>query len=276
MRTYLTSDLNLSVDPINGNDATALSQMPFPTTPFLNPQTAVDQALSQYDCPVKTKININLVANDNWPITSPITIAGPLTGGGQLWINGAMANPGPTEGTILTGVAANSHLFIVLDGGKLWLQNLGVITENAHCLIAGPQAELNFGGISFYGSPGGLSCYVTRQSYMEMITPCAIYGGGAGWLQSSHQGNFRCQIAGYVITFEADCQYTAPFAYSSSLADITFTGGNVINPNNFTVTGQRYAVDENAIIQILQSTGSTFFFPGDISGSEATGGQYIF
>lgn len=199
------------------------------------------------------------------------------------------------NGTYNSGLLAMSNpigsIFVTIEGDKSNPSNV-IIDTPGHCFEAIYGGKLIIEGFRLKSGAMGLcshisnsvilfndivfdNClyhiYVSRLSYIEAIGNYSIIGNATQHIQASHGGNFR--VSNKSINILKNIAFSQ-FVYGSSLGDITFTGpNNIISNNGFTVLGQRYKVDENAVIQVI-GYGQNFF-PGNISGVSQSGGLYF-
>ncbi len=94
--------------------------------------------------------------------------------------------------------------------------------------------------------------------------------GGSGHVAALFGGTVF--LVGSTATFSANATYSVGFAVGLALGLMipsfaTFTTGA------FTITGKRFSITENAVIE-TGGTNSATFFPGNAAGTTASGGQY--
>jgi hypothetical protein len=94
----------------------------------------------------------------------------------------------------------------------------------------------------------------------------AISGGGLGHVLAAS--------GGFVFTERLTVTLTGTPAFSAAYANALSLGGYIADIMTFSgsATGKRYNVALNAIINT--TTASATYFPGNASGTSATGGQY--
>lgn len=144
------------------------------------------------------------------------------------------------------------------------------LTGSSYALRAGRGSNLEFNNIDFAAcgdhifSEGGLiSCEGSPKAY-------TISGNATRHLIASGQG--RVGVQGSTVTIGSARAFTF-FAQASLLGlltanSMTFTGAGVAG-----TTGTRYDVSGNSVINTGGGGGS--YFPGNVAGSSATGGQYL-
>lgn len=206
-------------------------------------------------------------------------------------------------GTYAAGVQA---LFPLVGGGKLTYVNDGIVlvTSGVACFSAKYGAQIDVrpngthvfegratavgfiteaqwgGGIKVgagftygQGHVGAIHNYATRAgSNLEIESGCFIKGGGDNFCQASHGGNIR--LAGGTLTFQANVTFTGAFLYALSGADITATGGLLVDYATFTVTAIRFIVHA-AVIQWIFAYGGRDGPPGNSPGYEIEGGRFL-
>jgi hypothetical protein len=93
-------------------------------------------------------------------------------------------------------------------------------------------------------------------------------------ISGSQQGHYVCTNGGYLlfsgdtVTLTGTPAFSLAFAYAAELgiistATMTYSGSG---------TGKRYSASLNAVIQTFG--GGASYFPGNVAGTTATGGQY--
>jgi hypothetical protein len=157
--------------------------------------------------------------------------------------------------------AQHGASIFVRGGFKLKGRAFGLTAIHGGKILAG--AGLNFGEC-------GVHVYATRFGYVELAGDYAIFGGATNHLQASHSGNSRVQ--GCTASFGAACRFD-DFAFCLAQADLCYTNGAAINLNAQSVTGRRFNVVENGVIQ--WSGGGPNSFPGSVAGVESSGGRYV-
>src|SRR5690606_18078836 len=153
-------------------------------------------------------------------------------------------------------------------GSKLSLSNL-TLAGTVNCIVAQNGGAVTCGANIVIGgnSSAGHLRTVGQGSAITMSSSYSITAAGARHFQASPGGYIN--MFGITITLTGTLNFSAAFAAADrgaliSTGSCTFTGG--------TVTGKRYDVATNAVI--YTGGGGASFFPGDSSGSTATGGQY--
>jgi hypothetical protein len=185
-------------------------------------------------------------------------------GGGTLNIVGAgsasttitsSASLAPFECDVaqLTLITLSSMTIVDPDG-------FGAINSNGAGTI-NVEADVVFGASAFahisLGAPGGFvninSAYSVTAAAPNHL---AVYAAGCRLVVRA-----GCTLSGTQV-YDVFCLITAPGEIKRTAG--TYTGG--------TITGTRYAASLNGVINT--SGGGANFFPGDVAGTTATGGQY--
>jgi hypothetical protein len=181
--------------------------------------------------------------------------------GGPVVINGNSGTPGNVivdpSGAVCFGVTCAT---------KLTVQNLemrggtGFSATSPGAQIAG-GAGLRFGAATSFHTLAGSGGYVelTANYTISGAAVCHYYGVSGGLIQA----------ASLTVTNSGTNAFSTAFAMAEETAVLrtflsTYTGG--------TITGKRYGVTTNAVIQTFG--GGANYFPGNSVGTTATGGQY--
>jgi hypothetical protein len=228
------------------------------------------------------------------------TVTGALDFGGQTVTisngNGASYTTGPNLNSSWVG---GGSLVIDLGGGTInqtsgpavWIsapepgaitvQNGTLNTGGGSCLVVSAAAQINIGSNLTFGTTGVTGYHMYASSAGGLISSVGVNysisgAAGAGHMQASVLGAI---YSGFnTVTVSANLVFSNAFASATRLGLIS-TGATTFNcpssacPSTFTVTGPRYQVDKNSIIDT--SGGGANFFPGNAAGTTATGGQYF-
>jgi hypothetical protein len=144
-----------------------------------------------------------------------------------------------------------------------------IITADNYGVCAANNSAIELWGITF-GSCGMGQIAALSNSVVTMLTdtinitdssPYFIYADSGGSVIFN-------DIGAKIIN---NCDFTI-FANAARMSNILFIGSSV-NLNGKTVTGQRYLVEKNSLIDT--AGGGANFFPGDEAGADATGGVYV-
>lgn len=202
--------------------------------------------------------SVTIFVNDG-TYNAGVAIAGPFKGGGSvLWSANASTS---------SVIVVDTICFEARDGAVFSLENGYELRGSTSALYAINFGSIKFSDIAFGAS--GIHCYATRLGYIEATGTYDILGDADNHIQASHQGNFRASAGS--ATFQANVAFTTTVE-CLACSDVTYTGGSDYDLNTYTVTGTRWSVIENAIIQI--AGGSYTSIPGDADGIENTGGLF--
>ena len=200
--------------------------------------------------------------------------------------NGIMVDR-PFNGSIVIQGNTGNASAVILDGSTnsptatLWATGGGVFTAEYLKLRSGALSAASLGAIVggvvyfsniVFGKATNNHVYANRAGYLEQTGNCQLDSEGVTsftFAESTHHGDIRVGSVDLALLANITVTY---FAYSSSLADITYTGSPTITLSGHTASGQRYMADTNSIIQAI-GLGATFF-PGNVAGSTATGAIY--
>jgi hypothetical protein len=227
---------------------------------FLTIQKAID-TVAQLDI-AGNVVTIQLGDGTYGPIALK-NVAG-FAAPGNLVIKG---NSGTPANVLISGagaaIAANS-ITSVWDIKDLKVQ----ATIAGSCVDARGGAKIRLYNI-VYGA--AVSSQLYSQGAGSLLTMMSSYGivGPAAAHYNALNGGTIAVGATITITSTGLLNYSAAFAFATLAGQIsanamTFTGG--------TITGQRYNASSNSVI--FTNAGGASYFPGDVSGATATGGQY--
>ena len=179
--------------------------------------------------------------------------------------------------------------------GNLVLQ--GNTTTPANCVLSVAGNAVLYGGLLTWDvkgfklqtTSGGYGLVVTRgkvrfynldfgvcashQIYCQALgtvvamTNYAVSGGSTCHV-NNESGNVR--LLARTITFTNAPAFSGQFAYSGYTGKLFMNG--MTFTNGATVTGQRYNVEQNAVLFV--GGGGASYLPGSVSGASSTGGQY--
>lgn len=125
--------------------------------------------------------------------------------------------------------------------------------------------------IDFAANPDGAHATASNGAWVDFGAH-TISGGAASHLRAEGRG--WATIEG-TITVAADVTFTDGFAVAAgpfAVVDMPY-GVPTIDLGVYTVTGPRYLVERNSVID-TQGSGA-MYFPGTVAGSAASGGQYL-
>lgn len=241
-RTYYVSTTGL-----DSNDGLSAG------SPFLTVQKAIDATaaidISIYD------VDIQLV---DGTYGAGCVVTGPWVGSGTVTVKGNATTP---ANVLLSTGAADS--ITVLSGGRLNVESLKLTNTGSFLLCAAKTGSITFSNLDF-GATGAQQIRADDNGVALAAGNYTISGGGANHYNSSG-GVVRVQ--GRTITLIG----TPAFA---SFATAEFPGLIIANGNTYSgaATGARYHAAINGAI--VTRGGGAAYFPGDVAGTIATGGQY--
>lgn len=236
---------------------------------WLTIQKAIDE-VAKLDISIYT-VTIQLGAGTYDLGSTGVTIKFPL-GAGSVILLGDTTTPSNVVVTN-TSIAAGGNMFACQQPSPVsfYIKGIKITSSSSGTYVGGFQASFNgrltlesieFGAWS--GGANGRHMNCESQGYINIIGNYTISGG-----VGHHMIAFNGYIAnsGKTITLSGTPAFTR-FAYATGLGYIranscTFSGSG---------TGTRYLVSENSVIY---TGGGANYFPGNVAGSTATGGQYL-
>jgi hypothetical protein len=251
---YVRTDGNDSNDGLTNNAAGA----------FLTPQVAVNayQALDCNGYDVYINVADGTYTDKNFYITNRV-------GQGNLYLVGNITTPSSvhinftTASTLVAAITAIGHPAgskIYISGFKLTGSgSSGIFVFNgSNIVINGP---MEFGAFAYFG------IFITLGGYLENLAAWTISGSCMRFLYVNRAGFFQCNTA---LTYTL----TGTPNWSGNFVQMTNLGGAFWGQATFSgaCTGKRYLMELNAVMNT--NGGGANYFPGDVAGTTATGGQY--
>jgi hypothetical protein len=205
--------------------------------------------------------------------TTGCQLVTPWTGGGTIIFSGDTTTPSNVFINSSSG-AGGFTVTAILPGGF----NIQGFKFAESAGFGG--AILHFGGGSVtlagkcdFGSCTGAHIWLSS-AIGQVVLGLAAYDitGQAGYHILAEAGGTITQNQGCTVTLSGTQAYNA-FAWADNTATIiinsasTFSGG--------TITGKRYNVIANAVVNVNSNTGGANVFPGNVAGTTSSGGQYV-
>jgi hypothetical protein len=180
---------------------------------------------------------------------------------GNLVIQGNNATPDNVFVNVTGSVALlSSGLSVVWD-----VKDLKLASSSSHGLFATQGGVIRYGNLNF-GACGGAHILAGDGGRVTALSNYKISGGATQHIRGSAGGVARCQLVTITLTGTP--------AFSSAFAQADFNGSVAGNASTFSgsATGPRYSATKNGVVD--SNGGGASYFPGDTSGSTATGGEY--
>jgi hypothetical protein len=177
--------------------------------------------------------------------------------------------PGQTSPIIVNGNGIGSTIFNTgfgANSGLLRLRNFDVGVAALNAISAAQGATVFAGNIKLTGAPANFALLNTQVGGVLQIEGPLTVSAGAGYLVSAD--------AGVIFGDAQTITLTGTPAFSNSTV-LSSDGGQVLLTNmvfSGAATGVRYVANRNGNINTLG--GGATYFPGNSSGSTASGGQY--
>jgi len=187
---------------------------------------------------------------------SGATVSAPWVGAGTVTVEGNTATPANVTVAGVTSTGVGSKITV---SGFTLVATIGLSALSGGYIKLG--AAMVFGVCTFHMRANGPGSVVDVQSVAYSITGAAAI-------------HYYASPTGAVLAFGATVTITGTPAFASAFALADRLG--VISANSVTfsgsATGTRYSASSNAVIHT--GGGGASYFPGNASGSTATGGQY--
>jgi hypothetical protein len=193
------------------------------------------------------------------------------TGAGTLTWLGDNSTPSnvviaPSAGSFSTGCC-----FLALNSvsGTVFIKGMKLTTTGSGycCILIGASTTIWSGNIEF-GPCVQTHVFVQGGGLFGIAASYTISGGAVSHFFSGPDGNIQTVTGGWTVTVTGTPAFSSSFALSRfgymSPAGTTFSGA---------ATGGRYLADQNSVINT--GGGGANYFPGNVAGTTASGGQYI-
>ncbi len=177
-----------------------------------------------------------------------------------------VGNSTTPSNVVIQGVSAQAT-FWVTNCAYVALQYVKLTSSAGACFLSDSGLIAEFDGIVF-GTAATYHVWVFESTCYNFID-YSITGSASQHTSVNTGGNLSVQCATVTVTG------TPAFATAFMLAN---GGGQVFFSSAITTisggaTGKRYSVTQNAVVDT--QGGGANYFPGDVAGTTATGGQYI-
>lgn len=166
-----------------------------------------------------------------------------------------------------------ANVFINSTGGCFIVSNAATaikvldmkLASTANCLYASPAGKIEYGNVEF-GAATSRHINSAYNGYVGAVSSYAISGAAVAHITAS---------GGDVLASGLTMTITGTPAFSTAFVEANRGGKVVILGNTYSgsATGVRYAISANAVVDT--NGASTTAFPGNSSGTTATGGQYV-
>lgn len=252
-REKLSADLNLYVDGVSGSDSNA--GLASGASAFQTIQKAVNVLAEKYDL---GGYNATIHVADA-TYTGNVVLKD-YVGPGMATIDGNSGTPANVFVNVAAGAAFSADGIL-----RPWtIQNLKIAAAT-YGIQASRGAKIYYSGINF-STCTTAHLYADFGGYLKCTGNYTVSGAAAFHWRVTDFAVAECQSK--TITFTTNPTALPMIWVSASnvqARSITFTNGGYI-------TGKRYAVDLNGIIDT--NGGGSNYFPGSIAGTAITGGQY--
>lgn len=259
LREVLTSHRTYYVRTDGNNANTGLSNTAGGA--FLTIQKAIDTALA-LDCSI---YNVTIqVASGTY--SGNVLMNGPLVGSGSLTLQGDIATPSNVSLALTGGFGALS----AKNGGRLRLAGLKISNSgaNGQAVYATDGGMIEVAGAMEWGAcPNRHHIDLARGGrFLSTNQAHTISGSSHGFIAAYAGSTFLMQSVTIAVTGSPN--FLVACAVAESASHLQFNAASFSGA----ATGKRYSATLNGVIQT--SGGGASFFPGDVAGTTATGGQY--
>ena len=279
VRTALTGNLNMYINPAIGNDTNTCI---LPGAPCQTIQQAINTLQSNYDLRGFTA-TINLAPGT---YTAGALVAGLLTGQQSASSFIILGNPSNPDSVVISDTRSNPSNQFSGFGTPILALNGGALTINGVKLVAGFRSIWAEQGSSIvvgnvdYGTAGECQNVSAEGSEIRFSSNYTISAGGAAHYCAFNAGVIYAPDANNP-TLSISVSVLNNPSYSLAFAASQITGAIQVSSNMIsfvgTTVGSRYFVSLNGVISTVGSngiTGGVNFFPGTLPGIIMSGGQY--
>lgn len=265
-RVQLSANTNFYVSTTGSDSNNGLST----GTAWLTVQNALNVLSTQYD--LNGFIATINLADGTYSSATAIVVP-PFVGGTNLppvTITGS-----PAAIMVYTGAYSGSGTSFAIraigGGAAISINGITINAATAGTLQALLGGYIRFTGVTF----GAVSNSGVFGAQLNALENGIIQAGGAFTIAGGGYSYAAVTDGGKIIletpmTFSNAVTFTEGIQVST-LGLVEAVGATFVNPGN--VTGQRYNVSSNGVINTNGGGGS--FFPGTVAGATATGGQYV-
>ncbi|RUP39337.1 MAG: hypothetical protein EKK63_10075 [Acinetobacter sp.] len=226
---------------------------------FLTAQKAIDTIVATLDT---AGYIVTVQRGDAAAYTSSILFK-PWVGGGQIVLDG--------NGQAFT-VTGNSAIRAsgVLPG-EVVVQNLTLSTiTSGNCLNMQAIGKMIVRASVVFAVCAGTHVVAEGQgAFVQFMNNYSITGGANRHYASLHGAFIQNGAGSLVFTLTGTPAFSQRFAYANNTGKIEFWGGCSFSG---AATGTRYTIEFNSTCNV--GGGGVNFFPGNVAGGTATGGQY--
>lgn len=226
---------------------------------FLTVQRAVDVVLGTLDF---YGFNVTIQVADG-TYTGTITANSPQVGAGTLEIRGNLTTPGNVVFNPASGQAVGANGF----GCRLRVRGVRIQSSGSATLLQATFGGYVEAGTVEIGASSSQAIYADSQGAIRFIENWSVVGNSPSL--------FLIQGGGVVVNLFRTVTLVGSIAFASSFCTVNSTGVLLIYGCTFTgsATGVRFYVIANGVIDT--GGGGASYLPGDVAGSELTGGRYV-
>lgn len=193
------------------------------------------------------------------------TIFQPFTGSGNVTIQGDVSTP---ANCIIS--TTSQAPFTIANKAIVSIEGFKLTTTAAHGIVADSGCVIDLIGAMEYGACGGSSTHIVSQSAGSLINISANYkisGAAACHFQITNSAQINTTASNTVTI-------TGTPAFSQAFVQTTACASGLLENQTYSgsATGVRYNTTLNAVINT--GGGGASYFPGNSSGTTASGGQY--
>jgi len=205
-------------------------------------------------------------------LTAGCSIAAGWTGGGLLLIQGNTSAP---EDCFIDLASGSPFSITATLPGTLTIRGFRLRTAgNASLVQHVGRGTVQVANLELAGNGGGFAGLLSNNEQgarMIVAGGISVTGGGSCWLACQYG---VIQFYGQTITFTGTLNFSWNTVYCGEAGQIAIASGGVtLDVSAATVTGKRYTVQLNSILNT--NGGGPSYIPGSVAGTTATQGQAV-
>lgn len=254
-RELVTSNRTYYVRPDGSDSNTGLTNTS--GGGFLTIQKAINTVAGSLDIAAGVTVTIQ-VADGTYTGSNALR---PFVGAGSVTIQGNSTTP---ANVVISTTSA--HCFATSGKAVYTIKDMKLQTATSGwAIVCAGGATITHSNLNFGACASG-HMYVSQGGVISSSASYAISGGSPVHVQASILGAW--QSTGGTVTLTGTPAFSTGFAVASNVSAI-YAGGTTYSGS---ATGKRYDATLNATVS--SNGGGANFFPGDVAGTTATGGQY--
>lgn len=263
VKTVVTTTLTLYVDPLLGSDSNVGASAG--AGAFKTIQAAINYLSNNIYVAVGASVTIQL-ADGTYSSASSISLRD-FEGGGTVTLQGNNTTPASVD---VVCSAASSTIFSATREIAAWtIRGVRLTGTSANTgITVGNNCVVSILNITF-GANLGAHILVAPMGQLLVIGNLTIAGGGTYFIRCEQNSCVQFNVA-LTVTLTGTPAFSVGFIVCNGSSIVTCVASAITWTGS--ATGQRYNASLNGVINTVG--GGANYFPGDVAGATATGGQY--